>query len=567
MIRRLLERLKNVPWLLSGLLLIACYPPVSKGAGIVFALVPILWMVRHKAARFCLKWGYWSGFVYWVATLRWMSALKDTGGPVQLVLFGWFALAAYCALYFGLFGYLAAQVWSWVRTRNRLWRLAAILIAEPVLWAGLELVRSRLLTGFAWNHLGTVPAVMGFGAPAAWGGVYLLSMLVVLVNGSVCSVLARIVTVCGEMRGGSVTSVSRGFRSVETLLPFLVVMGVYLAARTAVATRISSADQVTVGLLQRNFPPPFTDARRRLGDDESPYGIYREMATRLKKFKPDLLVMSESAMCEFADEVHDPRARAVAARLMDASGATAVIAGGSRGIIGRTPLYNSAALYDGGDSPQVYDKVHLVPFGEYIPGDKLFPVLQRLAPVGSCTPGEMRTLDFTLPSRLPGIPDQTVSAGVGICFEDTDSVLMRRFAEKGARLLVFITNDSWFYGSTEPEQHAWQAVARAIETGLPVVRVGNYGVTGYVDPHGTANRQCRATWLADVDGTLRVNAREQVVFEVTLANGIAEFARTPYVRWGDKPLLGAFLLLILTMGVVKYRHDYEKRRKLSLQFR
>lgn len=571
MIRRLLERLKNLPWLLSGILLIACYPPVSQGLCIVCALVPLLRMVRHKEPRFALKWGFLSGLVYWVATLRWMSALKDTGGPVLLVLAGWLALAAYCALYFGLFGYLAAQVWTWVRPRHRLWRLAAILVAEPVLWAGLELVRSRLLTGFAWNHLGTVPVVMGFGAPAAWGGVYLLSMLVVLVNGSVCSLLDRLVTAYKEMRRmqfgaaqGPGETIPRWFRSVETLLPFLVIMGVYVAARSAVATQITSADRVSVGLLQRNFPPPFTDARQRLGKDEPPYPIYLEMAKRLKNFRPDLLVMSESAMCEFAGEVHDPRARVVAERLMQASGATSVIAGGSRGSYLEGPLYNSAALYGKDDSLEVYDKVHLVPFGEYIPGDKFFPVLQRLAPVGSCTPGELKTLNFTLPSKLPDLPDQSVPVGVGICFEDTDSVLMRRYAEMGARMLVFITNDSWFYGSVEPAQHAEQAVARAIETGLPAVRVGNYGVTGFVDPHGAANRQCRANWLTNADGMLKVNEREQVIFEVTLANSVAEFALTPYVRLGDKPLFVAFLLLIFTMGVIKYRHDYEKRRKLSL---
>ena len=199
-----------------------------------------------------------------------------------------------------------------------------------------------------------------------------------------------------------------------------------------------------------------------------------------------------------------------------------------------------------------------------MPGASIFPALGGLLPMPSCAPGEVRTLDFALASSIPGIPDQTVPLGVAICYEDTDSALMRQMAARGARMLVFITNDSWFYGSEEPEQHAWQAVARAIETGLPVVRVGNYGVTGFVDPHGTSGRQCRARWLVGSDGTLKVNDRERMVCDVTLASSLTELTRTPYVRWGDKPLLVAFLLLITTMGVIKYRHDYEKRRKLSL---
>ena len=557
MISRLLKHLQNLPWLLSGVLLFACYPPVSKCMYIVFALVPMLWMVRRKEPRFCLKWGFLSGLLYWFATLRWMSALKDTGGPVLLVLLGWAALAAYCAIYFGLFGYLAAQVWTWVRPRHMAWRLAAILVAEPVLWAGLELVRSRLLTGFAWNHLGTVPVVMGFGAPAAFGGVYLLSMMVVLINGSVTSVVDRLLAVYRR------EPLPRVARSVETLLPFVIVLAIHLSARSSVATHISSGDQMQVALFQRNFPPPFTDARRRFIEKVSPYQVYMDMAAGVKALKPSMLVMSESAMSEFAGDVNDPRAVQVADRLMEASGATTVIAGGSRGPF-EGPLYNSAACYVQGAPLQTYDKVHLVPFGEYIPGDKLIPALKALAPVGSCTPGTVRTVTVPLKALSPGFPDQTIPVGVGICFEDTDSVLMRKFAENGARMLVLMTNDSWFYGSDEPEQHAWQAVARAIETGLPVVRCGNFGVTGFVDPHGAEGRQCRANWLVNPDGSLKVNERERMVCDVTLASSLTELAMTPYVRLGDKPLLIAFLLLILTMGVIKYIHEYEKRRKLPL---
>ena len=159
-------------------------------------------------------------------------------------------------------------------------------------------------------------------------------------------------------------------------------------------------------------------------------------------------------------------------------------------------LYNSAALYlrdAAAKDMQVYDKVHLVPFGEFIPGDELFPALKNLAPVGSCTPGELKVLDF-----------RGVKLGPAICFEDTDSAQMRRLAQMGAQVLVFVTNDSWFANSCEAMQHAWQAVARAVETGLPVVRVGNSGVTGIVEPSGAAK------WLTDPSGRPLVDAEGEM---------------------------------------------------------
>ena len=194
---------------------------------------------------------------------------------------------------------------------------------------------------------------------------------------------------------------------------------------------------------------------------------------------------------------------------------------------------------------QIYDKVHLVPFGEFIPGDKWITALQKLAPVGSCTPGELKILgDY----------------GVAICYEDTDSAQMRALSHLGARVLVFITNDSWFSDSVEAEQHAWQSVARAIETGLAVVRVGNSGVTGTIANDGRAN------WLADATGRPLVDVRGTMCDRVEVLCPPCPTMRpmTTYCLFGDIPLAVSFALLIVSMVLVKYRNTYEKRRYLSM---
>ena len=142
---------------------------------------------------------------------------------------------------------------------------------------------------------------------------------------------------------------------------------------------------------------------------------------------------------------------------------------------------------------------------------------------------------------------------------------MRALARMGAECLVFITNDSWFSDSIEAEQHAWQSVARAVETGLSVVRVGNSGVTGTISPRGVAN------WLAGADGRPLVDVRGTMCESVLLKNEVPYSPEqklppflTPYTLVGDLPLSVSFALLILSMVLVKYRDTYEKRRYLSM---
>ncbi|MBR2838172.1 MAG: apolipoprotein N-acyltransferase [Kiritimatiellae bacterium] len=536
MISDLLRRLLPFAWFLPGFLLWAAFPPMGEKTDVLFALAPLMWLSRRGDARESAKRWFQGGAFYWVATLSWMPAIVKNGGPWPLVALGWFALAAYCAAYFAAYGFLAAKVWGWTRGGGYGRRLFAVLVAEPVLWCGLEIVRSRLLGGFAWNQLGVVPANGGFGAPAAIGGVYLLSAAVVLVNGTVAGVAERVMRQAPRLAG------------VETLLSLAAVFGMYWASSFVAppSVRGGEAGRLKVALVQRNFPCVFK------GREDSPYETYGRLLQSAEALKPDLVVLPESALCEFGPADQQGALR-FAGWVREKTGA-ALLAGGTRFSDGRE--YNSAALYAADGAIRVYDKVHLVPFGEFIPGDKWITPLQKLAPVGSCTPGELKTL-----ALVPGFDG--ASLGVAICFEDTDSAQMRRLANMGAGLLVFITNDSWFSNSVEAEQHAWQATARAIETGLDVVRVGNNGVTGTISPDG------RASWLAGPDGRPLVDRQGSMVDRVALLPALGENGgwrgyTTPYAALGDIPLFATFALLMLAMILVKYAHRHEKRRNLSM---
>ena len=483
----------------------------------LFALAPLMWLARRGNVEVSTKRWFLNGLFYWAATLSWMPAIIKNDGPWPLVLLGWVALAAYCALYFAAYGYLSALYWRRAEDRWHL-RLVGVLLVEPVLWCGLELMRSRLFGGFAWNQLGVVPVNNNFGAPAALGGVYLCSAVMVLINGTIAGIAERMIAAAKRC------PVSR-WRSFETVAAFAVIWGVYLAAEwIPPPLQAEGTKGLKVALVQRNFPCCFKRGERE--DAFVSYGKLTENATQLK---PELVVLAESAMCEFG-AVKSVSARRFAAWLGERCGGAAVLAGGSRAD-GEGRLYNSAALYSG-QKVQVYDKNHLVPFGEYIPGDKLWPYLQRFAPVGSCTAGELKLLH---------LEKQDIALGVGICFEDTDSALMRRQAALGAQALVFITNDSWFSNSHEAWAHSWQATARAIETGLPVIRVGNSGVTGTITSDGKAN------WLEDSGGLPLVDVGAAMFDRVTIP--AADRVNTPYVRFGDWPLAITFGLMLLLLAV------------------
>ena len=557
MITRFLKSAARFAWFLPAVLLWASFPPLGEKTNVFFALAPLLWFARNKSPRASFRLWFLNGFLFWIGTLSWMPAIVKNGGPWPLVVLGWAGLAAYCALYFGAFGFFSAKIWEKVGV-SYFRRLMVLLFAEPILFAALELLRSRLFGGFAWNHLGVASANAGFVAPLAIGGVYLASAIAVLVNGTVASIAERVLAPWIAARGRRISvpggeialkdpereflAVPRWVRSIETILPILLAWGLYSAGSFShffgLIVQQKGFRPLKVALVQRNFPCAFST------DESDPKVEYTRHLKMASLFSPDLIVLPESAFCEFAPFDHAAAGK-VASWMLSLGNAKGLLAGGSRTEKGG--LFNSAALYrrdtvSGALGGQYYDKVHLVPFGEFIPGDKLFPLLQKLAPVGSCTPGELKLLDF-----------DGVKIGVAICFEDTDSAQMRALARMGADVLVFITNDSWFSGSDETEQHAWQAVARAVETGLPVIRVGNSGVTGIIYPSG------KASWLEARGGGILIDQAGCKLETVE----VPQPTLPPYVAYGDMPLtILSIIVLVVSFGPGLFRRKQRQGEML-----
>ncbi len=558
------------PALLSALLLWAIFPPMGEVCALAFALAPLLAVARLAAPGKSAQAWFLGGFLFWFATLAWMPAIAKNNGPLPLVLLGWAGLSALCAAYFALFGWLSARAWSGVAAGGRAPRAAKVLLlllVEPLLWAGLEWVRSWLFTGFAWNFLGTaVGQLPSLAAPARLGGVYLVSALVVLLNGVFATLACRLLAqICprGEadaahdgppQDGGRLAPWRPAFsgrmgQMCETALPLGLILLVFaLSGLSRAPSAQPPAHALRVALVQRNAPCIFS---RRDGAQD-PYEVFGRLLATASAARPDLVVWAESAMSEFG-HLDSDNARHAALAFARQTGGASLLAGGDWWHVegGERRVWNAAGLYTPSATNvelQVYGKQHLVPFGEYIPFDKWLTPLQRLSPVGvSIWPGEAKTLRLRL-NRADAAP--TVAVAPLVCYEDTDPVLSRRAARLGAQVIILITNDSWFSHSQEPLQHAWQAVLRAIETGLPVVRVGNSGVTGVIFPSG------RARWLEDGDGHVLVDAAGTMIETVPVA---ASPVLTPYARLGDLPLA---LLFAASLGFAGFT---ARRRAPSLR--
>jgi apolipoprotein N-acyltransferase len=224
---------------------------------------------------------------------------------------------------------------------------------------------------------------------------------------------------------------------------------------------------------QQKFDPQFTreifDRFRRLS----------EIALRSDP-PPDLLIWPESSMP--GPVLTDPESSKFVMDL--AASADSDILLGTIDVKDRD-VYNAALLIsDGGERVQVYRKVHLVPFGEYVPGRTAVPLLARI--VGDQVPGDFTAgTDYT----VFALTNSDVQVAPLICFEDTIGELVRRFVlptetNPGANLLVDITNDAWFLRSAGSHQHLVNAIFRCVETRRPMVRAANTGVSCFVNQFG-----------------------------------------------------------------------------------
>jgi apolipoprotein N-acyltransferase len=485
-----------------GVLTVAALPPVGAVPVLWVTLPALLWLLDGaKRTRTAFAIGWWFHFGYFAFGLYWVSIamLVDFDQHWPLLPLSATVLPAGLAL----FGGLATLIVHLAVPARRLARIPLLAVG----WVVAEWLRGHLLTGFPWNLIGyawteALPVLQS----AAWIGIYGLSAVTVLATAAPAALVWR--------------------RDRAGWLPPVAGLAVLLAFGGAGLVRLASipvgdvVPNVRLRLVQLNVSQ---NQKWRAESREKIFNAYLDQSRALPEAgqpAPSVVIWPETAVPALVDS--DPKRRAAIAGAVPRDGL--IITGAPRIEAGpdkNVKYWNSLfAIDDLGFVAGSFDKAHLVPFGEYVPLRGVLPLEPLVAGRAdfSAGPGP-RTL------LLPGLPPVSPL----ICYEVIFPGVVTAFDGLAPRWLLNITNDAWFGFSAGPYQHFAIARVRSVETGLPLVRVANAGISGVVDAAG----RVRAALRLGAEGALDADLPGSLPIPPL------------YHRFGDWIVLGLLALLSL----------------------
>ncbi len=456
-------------WLLpaaAGALLALAFPPWEAFQLAWLGLIPLFVAVRDVSGGEAARRGYIAGLVFFGLTLWWIGHVTVPGAV---------AVIAVLALYFALAALWFRLVLAPARSGERpLANLGAALLAAAG-WATLEWVRGCvLLGGFGWNFLGAsqyrAAALLQF---ASVTGIYGVSALLCAVN--VIFYLTGL-RFCAHLQAGPPAR----RLSWELYAVILLACGLFLHGARELTARPSQPHRsLRLALVQANIPQSlkFVPEQKQMVLDR-----HRQLTATAALSQPDLILWPETAVPEPLR--FDRDSYTLATNVAIRSRAYLLT-----GTIDYQPYsqppeaYNAAILLSPtGDTLKIYRKIHLVPFGEYVPLQRYTAgLVSRIGPEGyDVTQG----YGFQRGTELTIFEAGDFRFGVVICFEDTVPHLYRRFAAHQLDFMVNLTNDAWFRESPAARMHLANAVFRAVETRRPLIRSTNNGVSCVVDECG-----------------------------------------------------------------------------------
>jgi apolipoprotein N-acyltransferase len=461
--------------LISGFVLIFAFPPFGMGLIAWVAFVPLFlaldWVEGGTTPKKGLFLGWISGFIFFLGTAYWVvhSMYFYGGVPLSVGILVMLLLVAYLALFPALFCFCFVLT-SGYSTGIRLFLV-------PCIWVTLEYLRGRLFTGFPWVLLGYSQAdfltvIQISEITGVWG----VSFLVMSVNTLLFLYFAK---------GRSKAPMRRrlglrgGFRL--PLKETLVTVVLFISTLVYGLIRIDQVDSLTtnwptlkVGIAQGNidqsikWDPAF---------QENTVETYMGLTDKAIKGGAVMIVWPETAVPFYLETDND--LGPVVRKLPSETGSYLLTGSPSYSyniILNKYSSFNSAYLLSPhGGLPERYDKVHLVPFGEYVPFKRFLPFIDKLVVgVGDFTPGAGY---FPLKFNGQGI-------GILICYEAIFPEISRSFVKGGSTLLANLTNDAWFGDTSAPYQHFEMALFRAVENRVFLIRSANTGISAIVDPVG-----------------------------------------------------------------------------------
>ncbi len=515
---------------LSAILLFCSFPHANLFPLAWVALVPLFVALRHaKSWKSAFGIGYLTGFLFFAGMLLAILLLYPYAS-IYATLLGYLLLVGYTALYFGVCAALVHMLpWS-----------ASVLfpIAAACIWTALEWVRSWMLTGFPWGSIGysqwnNLPGIQ----IVSIFGVHGVSFVIVLFNAGIATLIFNASHDVGRGPVPQRANLFKLLRAPAVVVPLILsfaCFGYGILQLQLGEARLQSAspgqNDLNVALVPGNIPQ-----LRKWNRNEVPAILrrYITLTEQASAVSPELIVWPETAVREKVVTGAWPASHGRFRRLLRETGVPFLI--GTTHRDESKKLYNSVFLL----SPQAealgqYDKMHLVPFGEYVPLARFIPdFVPNFILFEPFEPG--KKVNLLSLSNVKRNGTEGIDIGVAICFESVFPDHFRKFVKEGASVMGILTNDAWFVGTAFPEQHFAMAPFRAVENRIAVFRCANGGVSGVVDKFGRT-----LTPLITPNAT-----QEVLVARVPLAHGdTAAGGQTLYTRYGDWfPILCAMLCI------------------------
>ena len=455
--------------ILSGLLLVLAFPRYDQGYLLFVALLPLFWALKGQSRKAGFWLGIANGLTFYLGLLSWIFYVTYVYGklPLPLALGVLLLLAGYLSIYRGLWAW--GVVWAEKRGVNLLW-------FAPTWWVVMEFVQGYPISSFPWELLGHgLYQQTSLLQAADLIGTYGLSFLVVLVN------ISLVVILSPAPRG-------RHAGRLATLTFLVIILAAWLGyghyRQGVVAEAIAASPKIKTAVIQGNIKQGEKwDPRIVQATLETYARLTRQTLAEAKATgdsdAPPLVIWPETAAPFFFN--HNPGqdtpldllvkdiARENKCYLLFGAPASEDRPEGEL-------LYNRAYLLNPkGEVVGHYDKSHLVPWGEYVPLQKVFFFIQKMVPqIGDFVEGPVGAT-LSLPQG---------KIGVLICYESIFEYLSRAQVKNGAHLLVNITNDAWFGRTSAPYQHMSMAVLRAAENRVSLARAANTGISTFIGGDG-----------------------------------------------------------------------------------
>jgi len=478
----------HVIWsFLSGLLLFFSFPKFGVGFMAWVALAPLFYALKDANPAKGFSLGFITGIISHIGILYWITYVVVYYGnlPYYAGITVMLLLATYLSLYTAVF----ASGVIFFREHG----IPAV-FSSPFLWTSLEYAKSHLFTGFPWENLAYSQYLYTHVVQIAdITGIYGVTFLIVMVNAIVSDII---------MMKGETKKIARRIMVGGVIMTLICVYGFWKIHYTT--KYLKGADVIEVSVIQGNIDQ---SVKWDPHYQSETINIYRNLSMTKAISGSELIVWPETATPFFFQDGNDLHRRVVdVAR----DGGNWLLFGSPSYLKNKNgvSLLNSAfILSPDGDVRGKYDKVHLVPYGEYIPLKQWFPFIRKLVTgVG----------DFISGKGYYPLDMNHHKIGVLICYEGIFPEAARSYKKAGADLLVNITNDAWFGMTSAPHQHLSMTTLRAVETRLSIVRAANTGVSAFIDPIGKI--------------TNRTNLFEEAVLKesVKISND-----KTFYMLYGD----------------------------------